>query len=128
MDTVTGPSAEQIKTTLRWLISVFGAGIAGWFAAKGWFSVDQVLSVLNSPAFAGFIVTLISLVWSLIAHKKSNLILTVDSMPEVSGVITKPTEAGRALAANVPSSTVVPSGTTAAAQVAGAAMPQQRGL
>lgn len=52
---------------------------------------------------------------------KLDLIATVDAMPEVKGVVTKNTPAGKTVAAAVPSPTVVPAGTEAAVSVATAA-------
>jgi hypothetical protein len=109
---------EQVKSGIRWLITTFGGVVAGFFAAKGWFTVDQVLSVLNSGTFIGVVTSGVILVWGLITHKKSNAVAVVNAMPEVQGVVTAPTADGRALANAVPSATVAVAGTQAAAQVA----------
>lgn len=112
------PNDEQIKSAIRWLVASFGGMIAGFFAAKGWFTVDQVLSVLNSNTFIGLIVSLVGLVWSVVARTKTNMVLAVNALPEVKGVVTMPTTAGAALATSIPSSTVVTAGTQGAADVA----------
>lgn len=109
---------EQIKKAVRWVIATFGTFVAGWFAAKGWFTVDQVTSALNSEFVIGLIVSIISLAWSLVSGTEKNLVATVDGLPRVAGVITQPTPAGRELAEAVPSPNVVPAGTPSAAVVA----------
>lgn len=109
---------EQVKSGVRWVISTFGGVVAGWFAAKGWFTIDQVTGLLNSPLVISGLSTLGVLIWGLITHTKTNMVAVVDKMPEVAGVVTKPTAAGQELAMSVPSPTVVPAGTTAAADVA----------
>lgn len=47
------------------------------------------------------------------------LVAAVDAMPDVAGVVTNSTQAGHALAASLPSPTVVAAGTDRAAEVAG---------
>jgi hypothetical protein len=111
-------NAEQIKSAIRWFVATFGGMIAGWFAAKGWFTVDQVLTVLNSPTVIATAASLIAGAWGLVTHSKSNAVAIVDAMPEVAGVVTKPTVGGVALAKAVPSATVTPAGTTAARSLA----------
>lgn len=110
---------EQVKSAIRWVMTTFGTFVAGWFAAKGWFTVDQVVGVLNSPTVIGLITSGVMLAWGMITHTKTNAVAVVDKMNEVAGVVTKPTVDGRALANSVLSSTVVSSGTGAAANIAG---------
>lgn len=109
---------EQVKSTIRSLVGAFGGVIAGWFAAKGWFTVDQVVGVLNSPVLVGIAASLVMGIWGLFVHSKTNAVAVVDAMPEVAGVVTKPTVAGAELAKAVPSPTVAVAGTTDAAAVA----------
>lgn len=77
------PNKDQIISSLRWFVTTFGGAVAGWFAAKGWFTIDQVTSILNSPALLGGAASLIIWVWSLFAHTdaaKINAAATVASV------------------------------------------------
>lgn len=117
------PTEEQVKASLRWGVTVFGASIAGWFASKGWFTVDQVEHVLNSPTLAGAAVSLVMWVISMIVHTQSSAVAVVDKMAKdptspVAGVITTNTPAGRALSDSIPGTTTVPAGSPAASKIA----------
>ena len=109
---------EQVKSFVRSLVSTFGGMVAGYFAAKGWFTVDQVLSVLNSGTFVGLVTSIVVALWGLWVHTQSNSIAVVDKIPAVAGVVTKPTVEGKALADSIPSRTVATAGTVAAQQIA----------
>lgn len=109
---------EQVKSLIRTLVTTFGGVISGWFAAKGWFSVDDVLTFLNSGTFVGVLTSIIVGAWGYFVHTKSNAVAVVDKMPEVAGVVTRPTVAGRILAHDVPSATVAPAGSPDAAAIA----------
>jgi hypothetical protein len=115
------PNRDQVMSAIRWAVSSFGMFIAGWFASKGWFTVDQVMSVLNNETVMGFIASAIVFVIGQVVHRTVNKIVSADATPGVAGVITTNTPEGRALAASVPSSTVVPAGTPAATAIAKAA-------
>ena len=112
------PNPDQVKSLIRWFINTFGSFIAGWFAAKGWFTVDQVLTVLNSPALAGAATSIVIAGLGLFAHTQVNTIAAADAIPGAKGVIMAPTVEGKALADAVPSKTVVVAGTVEAASVA----------
>lgn len=112
------PNTEQLKSIVRWLITAFGGGIAGWLAHRGFITTDQVMGILNSETFIGLVVSAISLVWGLFTHTQVNTIAAANAIPAVRGVITAPTAEGKALAEAVPAATVVPAGTAAAVQVA----------
>ena len=109
---------EQVKSLVRWALTTLGGLVAGYFAAKGWFSVDQINSVLNSEVVIGLITSAAMAIWGYFVHTTSNAVAVANAIPAVAGVITAPTADGRALAASVPSVTVAPAGTTAAAAVA----------
>lgn len=109
---------EQVKSGVRWFVATFGGLIVGYVTAKGWISADQATTILNSSAFVGAIASIIVGVWGLFVHSKTNAVAVVNAMPEVKGVVTQPTQAGLALAQAIPSETVVPAGTNAAARVA----------
>jgi hypothetical protein len=111
---------EQAKSAVRWLLSTFGGVIAGWFAAKGWFTIDQVTSVLNSPTTISVLASLAAGVWGLMAHTQANAVAVVDTMAKdpgspVKAVVTEPTPEGRALAESLPGNTTVVAGSVAAA-------------
>jgi hypothetical protein len=117
---------EQLKSGVRWIIATFGGVIAGWFAAKGWFTIDQVTSVLNSPTTVSVIVSIASLIWGLLTHTQTNAVAVVDTIAKqpdspVKAVVTEPTIAGRELADSIPGNTTVVAGTQAAANLAKAA-------
>lgn len=116
-------NTEQVKSSVRWLIATFGGVVAGWFAAKGWFTIDQVTSVLNSPTTLSVIVTLVSLVWGLFTHTQTNAVAVVDTLAKqpdsgVKAVVTDPTPVGQALADAMPGNTTVVAGTVAAVSAA----------
>lgn len=114
---------EQAKSSVRWMVTTFGAGIAGFVAGKGWASADTILQVLNSPAFLSAGASLVMLIWGLVTHTDKNTVAMVAAMAEdplspVKGVITTNDMAGRELAQAIPSPTVVPEGTSQAVKIA----------
>lgn len=114
---------EQVKSAIRSLITTFGGIIAGWFAAKGWFTIDQVTSVLNSPTTISILASVAAGIWGLVAHTQTNAVAVVDNIAKqpgspVKAVITRSTEAGQELAAAMPGNTTVVAGSQAAAVVA----------
>ena len=108
---------EQLTDIVRHLITTFGGVIAGWGAAKGWFTADQILAVLNSQTFIGLVVGAIGAIWGLISRTKKNQVQAVAALPEVKAVVTEPTQAGATLAAATPAN-VVTAGTQAATEAA----------
>jgi len=117
---------EQVKSGLRWLITTFGGVVAGWFAAKGWFTIDQVTSVLNSPTTLAIAASLISGAWGLFVHTEKNAVAVVDTMAKqpdspVKAVVMEPTMAGRELADSLPGKTTVVAGSSEAVTMARAA-------
>ena len=109
---------EQVKSAIRWMVATFGGVVAGWFAAKGWFTIDQVEGVLNSPVFLSLAGSIVMGAWGLVTHTKTNTVAVVNSMPEVKGVVTAPTAAGVELAKAIPGPTVAVAGTTDAKAIA----------
>lgn len=92
---------------LRWLISAFGMGLAGWFARGGYVTQQQVMDVLNSPAFLSLAVSLVGAGWGLAAHTQAAAVAAVakiaaDPASPVVGVVTTNTIEGRALASSLP--------------------------
>lgn len=114
---------EQVKSAIRSLITTFGGLIAGWFAAKGWFTIDQVTSVLNSPTTISILASLAAGIWGLMTHTQKNAVAVVDTIAKqpdspVKAVVTEPTDAGRDLAAAMPGNTTVVAGSIGAATLA----------
>jgi hypothetical protein len=111
---------EQAKSAVRWFVSTFGGMIAGWFMAKGWFTIDQVMSVLNSPTVLSLAASLIVGAWGLMVHTQTNAVTVVDTIAKqpdspVKAVVVEPTAEGAAIAAALPGNTTVVAGTVAAA-------------
>lgn len=99
---------EQYMGALRWAMAM-GSGYAigkGWGDAVTW------------TAISGAVASVAPLGWTLFRHTKVGTILAANSLPEVAGVITKPTEAGEALARETPAQTVTVAGTQTAAVIA----------
>ena len=112
---------DQTKSLVRWMVSAFGAGFAGYIAGKGIASADNILGVLQSDTFIqgiSAIVTLGALVWSLFSHREKNVAAAASSMPNVAGVITKDTPQGAALAKAVPDPAVTQAGSAKAKAIA----------
>jgi hypothetical protein len=111
---------EQAKSNARWFVATFSGIIAGWFAAKGWFTIDQVTSVLSSETTISILASIAVGVWGYFVHSKTNAVAVVDAIAKepsspVKAVILEPTPAGRDLAASIPGDTTVVAGTQAAA-------------
>lgn len=84
---------EQVLAVVRWGISVLPGSALGVYAiSKGWLTADQFALI------GGVIVTIVPLVFSILAHTKSNAVAVVAAMPEVSKVETTATPEGRELA------------------------------
>lgn len=113
---------EQVKSAVRWVLATFGGVIGGFFIGKGWVTADQVASVLSNDTVIALItsgvVALVGLIWGQVIHTEAAAVATVDAIPAVAGVVTKPTPEGRALAATTPSETVATAGTPAAKEIA----------
>lgn len=108
---------EQLTDIVRHLITTFGGVVAGWGAAKGWLSADQILAILNSQTFIGLVVGGIGMIWGLISRTKKNQVNAVAALPEVKAVVTEPTVAGATLA-TAAADNVVPAGSSQAAAAA----------
>lgn len=100
-------NTEHVKSGVRWVIATFGAAFAGWAAAKGWMTTEQIMSILTGETFIGIVVAGVSLAWSMFTHTKANTVAVVAAMPEVARVVTNATPEGKALAKAVPNPTVI---------------------
>lgn len=98
---------QQTTELVRHLITAFGGVLAGWFAAKGWLTSEQVMAIINSPTFIGIVVTGIGMAWGVISRTKKNVVASVAALPEVKAVVTEASPAGGALANVTPDNVVV---------------------
>ena len=111
---------EQAKSSARWFVATFGGAVAGWFAAKGWFTIDQVTSVLSSETTISLMASAAVFVWGLFVHTQKNAVAVVDTIAKqpdspVKAVVMEPTPEGRDIATSIPGDTTVVAGTQAAA-------------
>lgn len=105
---------DQLLSQLRQLIQALGA-IA---TALGYSSTSIGAWTATALQLAGPAAMVGAYLWSMWARRKTAMVAAVDAMPEVAGVVTKNSQDGYDLAAAVPSATVVPANTNAAAAVA----------
>lgn len=102
---------EQFTAATRWSLNAIGV----YLLARGYGNAEIY------SAIGGLALSSTSFIWAMIRHTKVGTILAADNLPEVAGVITKSTSEGVALAQAAPSTTVVPTATSAAAAIARAA-------
>lgn len=105
-------NSEQTKGALRNVVSL----ICGYMVGRGWINQDLATLIIGLAVAVG------PIVWTIVDNTKRKQVANVEAMPEVKGVVTQPTVAGKALAESVvngkPNPTVAPAGTTAAAAIA----------
>jgi len=77
---------EQLKSMVRWFMTTVGGAFAGWFAAKGFLSADQIMSILTSETVIGVAVSVIGLVWSMFSRSKVGILTAAASIPEVQKI------------------------------------------
>lgn len=103
-------NTEMLKGLLRNALVAGSASLGTWLVARGYLSADQVKTLAQSidwGSVASFVVMAAGIVWSALDKRKKNIIAAANALPEVAGVITAPTQAGRELAQAVPSPTVL---------------------
>lgn len=79
---------------------------------------NGVVSGADWTTYSGLAIMIAPLAWSAYERTKTRMIEKVDKLPEVAGVVTRPTAEGKAIAEAITSPTVVPAGTQAAVAVA----------
>lgn len=79
---------------------------------------NGVITTPNWTTWSGVAIMLAPLAWSFYERTKARRIAKVDALPEAAGVIMKDTPEGKAMAAAIPSPTVVTAGTQGATEVA----------
>lgn len=97
----------QILGALRTILPA----VLMYAVGKGWISQSEVADL------AAAVATLVATGFSVWNHTEANTVAAANDLPGVAGVITKHTAEGVALANSVPSSTVAPAGTIAAAEM-----------
>lgn len=76
-------TTEQLKGFARWVLTLVGGLVAGWFASKGWFTVDQVTSIFTSETAIGIVVAGLSLLWNMVAKTKIGIVSAAQALPDV---------------------------------------------
>lgn len=78
-------NSEQVKSALRTLVATFGGSIAGFFVAKGWFTTDQVMSIITSEAFIGLLTSAVVGGWGIWTKTRNNLLVTAAQQTDDKG-------------------------------------------
>lgn len=78
-------NSEQTKSALRTLIATFGGSIAGFFVAKGWFTTEQVLSIITSEAFLGVATSAVVGAWGIWSKTRNRLLVTAATVTDDDG-------------------------------------------
>lgn len=76
---------EQVKSALRSVVIAFGGIIAGFFAAKGWLTSDQVTAIITSETFLGIATTVIMGAWGVISKTRNKLVVTAGTVTDDKG-------------------------------------------
>lgn len=79
-------NVEQAKVSIRYLVAILGGVAAGWFAARGYMSREDALSLLNSEAFISLMASLSVAVWGFIARSTTNMVIAAARLPEVKKI------------------------------------------
>jgi len=90
---------EIMKGQIRSAIIAIGGVIAGWFAAKGWITTEQLSDIVTSPVMISVATMAAGFIWSAVTHTKKNAVAVVveiakDPTSPVRGVVTEPTSDG----------------------------------
>lgn len=103
---------NQLTAQIRQLLTTLGtiAGMLGYTGVASGF--DLILTIIGPAMVAA------SVVWSIYANLKSSVITQAKAIPEVKGVVTTNTAAGRDLANSIPGQDVAPAGSTDAKAIA----------
>lgn len=105
-----GMNQEQVLNLVRTFMQIAGSMLVGYHL----FGIDSQAWT----AITGGVLMATPAIWGVVTNRRASQVAKVNAMPEVAGVITKPSTEGLALANSVPSPTVVPAGTIAATTVA----------
>ena len=112
--------SDQLTAQVRQVLTAIGALLA----TLGIMSPDAINSKINLVmTIVGPAMVAASSLWSIHSNLKSTQIASVNAMPEVSGVVTTNTMAGRELAKSVPEKTVAVAGSADAIAIAKPGVP-----
>jgi len=99
------PNEEQVKHTIRWILSTLGAmGFGAILAKYPFFTWLQDPNNLQMVAYV--IASLAPFVWGMFRHSEAGQVKATESIPAVKAVDLLPTAAGVAIAAKVASPAV----------------------
>ena len=116
---MTNINPEQIKSLLRFFAATVVGGI---LLTKLGITADQIPGIVDAlAALAGALVAL----WGIFVHTETNTVAAAVAMPNVVGVTTTNTVAGKALSDAVPSEAVQVAGTPQATGIANRTGPKQ---
>lgn len=73
----------QITSGVRWAVTLLAGMVAGWFASKGWFTKEQVMSLLTSESVIAFLVSLVMLGLGQLGRTQSALVKDAAAQPGV---------------------------------------------
>lgn len=118
------PTTPQVLAATRH-VATFAAGAIAMFGLSTKINPDQIVAIITSAGNAlndiflliGLVAPLVTGYFAARSASPAQQIKSVDALPEVAGVVTKPTVEGRALAAAVQSDTVTVAGTKAATSI-----------
>ena len=107
--------SDQITAQVRQVLTAIGALLVtlGIMSPEAVGSKISFVMTIVGPAMVAA-----SSLWSIQANLKATQIAAVNAMPEVEGVVTKNTMAGRELAKTIPDKTVAVAGTADAIAIA----------
>lgn len=106
---------DQLTAQVRMLLTAIGT-ILGML---GVVNPEIVGNYVNTAMLVlGALMVIASSAWSIYSNLKSSIIASANAIPEVKGVITTNTTAGRTLADSIPGPTVATAGTSDAAKIA----------
>lgn len=117
---------EQINSLIRQALLFVGGIIAGTSFVSKFFTAEQVTAILTSDTvvktLSGIVMAGIGSFWALLSRTNKNLVVAANNVPDVAGVILKPTDEARKISSETPS-TVAIAGTKAAEKVVEGAVP-----
>lgn len=93
---------EQITSAVRWAITLLAGLVAGWFASKGWFTHEQVMSLFTSETVIAFLASLVTLGLGQWVRTTTALVASAANQPGVQ-VVAPPTIANSIPSADVKS-------------------------
>lgn len=103
---------SQVSSTLDRAATVIATWFLTWLASKGYISQSDTV------AFLPILIALPAAFVGWYKNRASSIVASAAALPDVKGVVTNNTMAGRDLAESVPDKTVVSAGTPEATAIA----------